>query len=131
MNNNSIDNVIDADVANLPAVLQRNERIVRRSFWRKMRRAMGRIPFADDVLAAYYCATDPRTPARVRAVLLAALAYFVLPTDLIPDIVVGMGFSDDATVIATTIGIVNGYIRRRHRVRARTFFDLPHIHDED
>lgn len=125
-----VDDIIDIEVANLPAVIEKNERLVRVSFWRKMRRVAGRIPFADDVVAAYFCATDPNTPARVRAVLLAALAYFVIPTDLIPDFITGLGFTDDATVIATTIGIVSGHIKRRHRARARAFLDLPELPDE-
>jgi NAD(P)-dependent dehydrogenase (short-subunit alcohol dehydrogenase family) len=55
-------------------------------FWPKIRRLAARLPFAEDLLAAYYAATDPQTPTRVRAVLLAALAYFVTPADLIPDV---------------------------------------------
>jgi uncharacterized membrane protein YkvA (DUF1232 family) len=29
-----------------------------RRFWRKLRRALGRVPFAEDLLAAYFCAID-------------------------------------------------------------------------
>ena len=38
----------------------------------------------EDLLAAYYCAFDRETPLQVRAVLLGALAYFVLPFDGMP-----------------------------------------------
>ena len=100
------------------------------SFWRKFRRASGRIPFAEDLVAAYYCAIDPATPTRVRAVLLAALGYFVLPTDAIPDVIMGLGFTDDATVLATTIGIVSSYIKPVHRVSAREALDLPPVTED-
>ncbi len=105
--------------ANLPAVIHRNEHIVKRGFWAKARRVVRLIPFSEDLFAAYFCAMDDATPARVRAVLLAALAYFVVPTDLVPDFIAGLGFTDDATVIATVIGIVSGHIKPRHRDQAR------------
>ena len=59
---------------------------VRRRFWTTFRKAARYIPFADDLVAAYYCALDPATPHRVRAVLLGALAYFILPFDAVPDL---------------------------------------------
>jgi len=112
--------------ANLPSVIHANERIVARGFWRKMRRVVRVIPFAEELVAAYYCATDDSTPARVRAVLISALAYFVVPTDIIPDFIAGLGFTDDATVIAAAIGIVSGHIKYRHHYQARETLDLPH-----
>ena len=43
-----------------------DEATIRRDFWSKLKRLGGRIPFAEDLVAAYYCATDPKTPNRVR-----------------------------------------------------------------
>ena len=62
----------------------RNEERVRRDFWRKAARVAARLPFAEDLLAAYYCAFDQATPFQVRAALVGALAYFVLPFDFLP-----------------------------------------------
>lgn len=87
-------------------------------FWPKVRKIAGQIPFMDDLTAAYFCALDPKTPTKVRGVLMAALAYFVVPTDLIPDVLLGVGFTDDATVLATAIGIVSGHIKPSHREAA-------------
>src|SRR3546814_16423891 len=81
-----------------PRRIAADERTVRRGFWRKIARVAGRVPFADEAVAAYFCALDPTTPGRVKATILAALAYFVLPADMVPDIVAGLGFTDDATV---------------------------------
>ena len=80
---------------------------------------MGRVPFLDEAVAAYYCAADPKTPHRVQAVLLGALGYFVVPTDMIPDFIAGLGFSDDAAVLAAAIGAVRRHITDDHRARAR------------
>lgn len=96
----------------------REER-VRQRFFRTLRKAARYIPFADDVVAAYYCALDPATPHKVRAVLLAALAYFVLPVDAVPDLLAGIGFGDDATVLLATIAVVRGHITPVHREAAR------------
>ena len=103
----------------LPDRIARNERIVREGFWRKLRRALGRIPFAEDAVAAYYCAIDGQTPLHARAILLAAVAYFVIPIDVIPDAIAGLGFSDDATVLATAIAVAGTHIRPEHREKAR------------
>jgi len=116
---------LDYNPAHLPTVIVANERIVREGFLDKLRRWAGYVPFAEDIGAAYYCAVDAQTPTRVRAILMAALAYFVLPADLIPDIITGFGFTDDATVIATAIGLVSGYIRPEHRQRARILLRRP------
>ena len=115
----------------LPAVIARNRRTVERGFWKKLLAVAGRIPFAEDLAAAYFCAADPLTPTRVRGVLLAALAYFVIPVDVIPDFIAGFGFTDDAAVLATAIGLVSRHIKPRHRQRARAALDLPQLPDQD
>ncbi len=91
-----------------------NATTVREGFWPKMARFLARVPFARQALAAWYCAFDPATPGRVKGMLLAALAYFVVPVDLIPDLLPGLGFSDDLTVLATTIGLVRAHMKPRH-----------------
>jgi len=95
----------------------------RRGFWRKLRRAIGRAPFVEDAAAAWYAARDPETPSRVRAILYGALGYFVVPTDLIPDVILKLGFTDDATVLLLAIQAVAGHIQDRHRAQARAIFD--------
>lgn len=104
---------------NLPAAIGGNERRVRRDFWTKLRRYAARLPFTEDLIAAYYCATDRATPSRVRAILFAVLAYFIVPTDMIPDFVAGFGFTDDMTVLLAAIATVRGHITTAHRQQAR------------
>jgi uncharacterized membrane protein YkvA (DUF1232 family) len=88
-------------------------------FWRKVRRVVARIPFTEDLLAAYFCAMDRNTPTYVRGILLGAVAYFVLPADMIPDILAPLGFTDDASVIAAAIAAVGSHLQPRHRTQAR------------
>lgn len=99
--------------------MEDDEAIVERGFWRKLAGVAARIPFADEALSAYLAARDPATPTRVRAVLLGALAYFVMPVDIIPDFVAGLGFTDDATVLLLAAQTVSGHIKEHHRERAR------------
>lgn len=94
---------------------RRRETRVRLEFWRTAKRAARHIPFMDEVVAAYYCALDPRTPFRVRGTLLAALAYFVLPLDIIPDFLVGFGFTDDLAVLTAAITSIRSHIKPAHR----------------
>jgi uncharacterized membrane protein YkvA (DUF1232 family) len=99
--------------------LSRDRTLVEEGFWPKFRRVASRLPFAEDLLAAYYAAVDPATPRRVRAALFGALAYFVLPVDMIPDIIVGLGFTDDAAVLAAALRTLAAHVRPDHRERAR------------
>jgi uncharacterized membrane protein YkvA (DUF1232 family) len=122
-------NFPDPAAIQLPAVIVRNRRTVEHGFWKKLLKVAGRIPFAEDLAAAYFCAFDPLTPGRVKGVLIAALAYFVIPIDAIPDFIAGFGFTDDAAVLATAIGLVAGHIKPRHRRRARSALGLPDMED--
>jgi uncharacterized membrane protein YkvA (DUF1232 family) len=95
--------------------LAQDRESLRKQFWRKLKRVAARLPFAEDLLAAYYCAFDRQTPRHVQAALLGAIAYFVLPFDFIPDMLPVLGFTDDAAVLATAIRMVASHITPEHR----------------
>ena len=101
----------------------KRERQIRRDFWAKLKRFAGRVPFVEDLVATYYCTLDPATPMRVRGMLLAALAYFILPFDLIPDMIVGLGFADDAALLTAVLGLVASHITPTHRAAAARALD--------
>lgn len=96
-----------------------NERLVRSKLKDKVRRTLGKIPFAGDALAAYYAALDPATPRHVKAILLGALAYFIMPVDMVPDFLVGFGYTDDAAVLATALRSLAPYVTDAHRDKAK------------
>src|SRR6201994_4488077 len=100
--------------------LAQDRESVRRRFWSKLKRVAARLPFAEDLLSAYYCAFDKQTPRHVQAALLGAIAYFILPFDFIPDMLPVLGFTDDAAVLATAIRMVAAHIKPEHREAART-----------
>lgn len=106
-----------------PRAFSDRERKVRREFWAKLKRFAARVPFSQDLVSAYYCALDPATPIRVRGMLLAALAYFILPTDFIPDILGGLGFADDIALLSAVIGLVSSHITPIHRAAAARALD--------
>src|SRR4051812_41221671 len=112
----------------LPLPATRDALIVQRDFWRKLVKVAGQIPFAEDLVAAWFCATDPLTPARAKGILMASLAYFVVPFDAIPDFIAGFGFTDDAAVLAMAIRLVAKHLKPHHYVRARAALGLPETH---
>ncbi|MEX0693831.1 MAG: YkvA family protein [Rhodospirillales bacterium] len=106
---------------------EENEQIVEEGFVSKARRTLGRVPFTDDAVAAYYCATDPVTPNRVRVTLMAALAYFVMPFDMLPDFIAMLGFTDDAAVFWAAWRSVSGHVTDAHRARARALLGKEQV----
>jgi len=99
--------------------LAQDRESVRKRFWIKLKRVAAKLPFAEDLLAAYYCAFDKHTPRHVQVALLGAIAYFILPFDFIPDMMPVLGFTDDAAVLATAIRLVATNITEDHRAAAR------------
>lgn len=100
------------------AVLPRADTVAAR-----MRRATRHVPFMDDVLAMYYCAIDPKTPAKIKAVIGASLLYFVMPLDIIPDFLPLIGYTDDAGALLLTVKYVSSHVKPEHRERAKAKID--------
>ena len=109
---------LDPSRALVPSVQRVNEMRVSKGFWPKIRRTAAKIPFAGQVISVWFAARDPETPTAAKGIMLGALAYFVLPIDAIPDIFAGIGFTDDAAVIAALLATLSANIKRRHRDQA-------------
>lgn len=114
-NHASPEDAIDPTKALVPAVQQVNEMRVRAGFWPKVGRVAARLPFADRLVSVYYAARDPETPLAAKGIMMGALAYFVLPTDAIPDVLAGIGFTDDAAVITALLATLGANVKRRHK----------------
>jgi uncharacterized membrane protein YkvA (DUF1232 family) len=95
-----------------------DEQAVKQNFWPKLQQNLARIPFAEDAVAAWYCANDTKTPLKVKGTLVAALAYFILPFDIVPDFILGLGFTDDLAVLMTAMTLVRNHVTQDHRNRA-------------
>ncbi|MBY0319760.1 MAG: DUF1232 domain-containing protein [Reyranella sp.] len=98
-----------------------DEARVRRGFWQKARSTLGKVPFTEDAVAAFHCAADSATPLPIRATLFGALAYFVLPFDAIPDILLGLGYTDDAAIMVAAFTAARMHITEAHRAKARAW----------
>ncbi len=116
-----VNQILDPSKALVPATVKLNEERVARGFLPKIKRVAARVPFAAEALSVWWCARDPATPAAAKGMMMAALAYFVLPTDVIPDILPALGMTDDAAVIAAVIAIVGKNLRPRHKEAAKAF----------
>jgi uncharacterized membrane protein YkvA (DUF1232 family) len=103
--------------------LRKDRTQVERDFWQKLKATCRKIPFVDDLASVYFCAIDPATPLQTKAILFAALAYFVLPFDVVPDFIALLGFADDAAVLYAAIRSVLPHIKPEHRVRAKEALD--------
>jgi uncharacterized membrane protein YkvA (DUF1232 family) len=110
---------LDPSRALVPSVVRVNERRVARGLLPKLRRVAAHVPFAAEALAVWYCARDEETPAVAKGMMLAALAYFVMPLDAIPDIIAGIGYTDDAAVFMAMLALVGKNLKPRHRAAAR------------
>src|SRR3954469_12579282 len=113
------DDVLDPKKALVPATVRVNEQRVTRGFWPKMRKLATKVPFAADALSLWWCAKDPTTPTAAKGMMFAALAYFVLPLDAIPDVLPAIGFTDDAAVITALIALIGNNLKPRHRDEAK------------
>jgi uncharacterized membrane protein YkvA (DUF1232 family) len=116
-----VNSIIDPSKALVPEVIKVNEQRVAKGFWPKIRKVATKVPFAADALSVWWCARDPDTPKAAKGMMLAALAYFVLPTDVIPDILAGVGFTDDAAVFAALIAVVGKHLKPAHKTSAKAF----------
>jgi uncharacterized membrane protein YkvA (DUF1232 family) len=96
-----------------------NETTVTKDFWPKLKKSLASVPFAEEVIASYYCAFDPATPLKVKGILLGALAYFIMPFDVIPDVLLGLGFTDDMAVLYTAISLIRSHMTQAHRDKAK------------
>ena len=105
--------------------------MVRDGLWTKLRRAVGSIDFAREAVAAWHCARDPKTPARVKTILIGTLAYFILPTDVITDVLLGLGFADDAAVFLAAWKAGSGHITEGHREQAKLALDRQKLAPKD
>ncbi|WP_169546243.1 YkvA family protein [Sneathiella aquimaris] len=103
--------------------MQSDKRLVMREFAQKLRSNLGKIPFAEDVTASFYCAMDSKSPAFVKAVLFGALAYFIMPADVIPDFIAALGYTDDASVLLAAMKTVKSHIAPDHREKALAFLE--------
>ncbi len=114
---------LPASMALVPYAVRVNASLVRRGFWPKIRRVAASVPFAEDAVALWFCTLDKETPASTKAILFAALAWFVAPKPFrirkLPIPIPGLNLADDAAVIAAALALAKRAIQPRHREAAK------------
>ncbi|GGA80600.1 YkvA family protein [Ornithinibacillus halotolerans] len=71
------------------------------------------------VLILYYTLQKPEVPKKVKATIVGALGYFILPIDLIPDVAFGAGFIDDLGILTAALLQVAVYVDDEVKAKAR------------
>jgi uncharacterized membrane protein YkvA (DUF1232 family) len=71
------------------------------------------------VLLLFYVLQKPEVPKKVKAVIIGALGYFIVPLDLIPDIAAGLGYTDDLGVLVSALVTASMYIDDEIKEQAR------------
>ena len=74
-------------------------------------------------LQLYYVMKNPDCPLHIKATIIAALGYFILPIDLIPDIIPGLGFTDDLAAITAALVLAQAYVDEDVKRKAREKLD--------
>ncbi|NVJ67338.1 MAG: DUF1232 domain-containing protein [Gammaproteobacteria bacterium] len=94
------------------------------SFWQKTKHFAIKIgkETVEKSLIMYYCMKDSDTPAKHKSIILSALGYFILPVDLIPDILPG-GWMDDLGALALAFSTVTSSIKDEHVEMAQIKLD--------
>lgn len=89
--------------------------------WEKIRKNIAKIgvKVIYQALLLFYVAQSPYCPAKVKAGIIGALGYLISPLDLVPDIMMGIGYTDDAAMIAAALAIAQVYITDEIRAQAR------------
>lgn len=113
-----------AEPPNAVAGNEASKKDAERKLMDKVVSLMGKLNFLQDAMSMFFCARDAETPGIVKVALFGALAYFLLPLDIIPDAVPIMGFTDDAAIISSALFTFGKYITDEHRARARRFLTV-------
>jgi len=90
-------------------------------FWRKLRQiaaVVGR-KVLYPALLLHYLLRDQRVPIKTKTMIIGALGYLILPTDLMPDFIPALGFTDDLTAIMVVLRAVKKYITPEIDARAK------------
>jgi len=90
-------------------------------FWDKLKKfgkkAGSSVVYA--VLLLYFTLQKPEVPVKAKTIIIGALGYFILPLDLIPDVAVGVGYTDDLGALGVALFQVAIYIDDDIKNRAK------------
>ena len=100
-------------------------------FIRFIRGTGRRLHFLPKLMTIFYCMQDKDTPKFVKLALMGALGYVILPLDLVSDAFIGIGWLDDAAVVAAACAWPERTSSRSTWKRYAACFPLPTCDDID
>ncbi len=109
--------VIEPEVVDLGYVKNFSEK----GFWAKVGKVVksAGLEVIYKALQLYYATKNPECPAGVKAAIYAALGYFILPLDVVPDFIPGMGFADDLAALTAALVMAGAYVDLGVKTKAR------------
>ena len=96
-------------------------------FIRFIRGTGRRLHFLPKLMTIFYCMQDKDTPKFVKLALLGALGYVILPLDLVSDAFIGIGWLDDAAVVAAALRLAGTYVKPEHLEKVRRMFPFANV----
>ncbi len=110
-NGDSPEELDQLDIPETEEEYNAQEKYVHENFEEKMQSLRGGIRLAKHVLALFRYMTDGAIPWYKKSVVVAALVYFIMPFDAIPDMLPLIGYLDDFGVIAATLAFLGKEIK--------------------
>lgn len=101
---------------------QSNSNYSSQRFWDKLQQFAQQAGRAvvENALTLYYAAQEPTTPHWAKLVIYSSLAYFILPTDAVPDFIPMMGYGDDLSALTSALVTVAMAITPEVKDKARS-----------
>lgn len=96
-------------------------------FIRFIRGTGRRLHFLPKMMTIFYCMQDKDTPKFVKLALMGALGYVILPLDLVSDAFIGIGWLDDAAVVAAALRLAGTYVKPEHLEKVRRMFPFAKV----
>ena len=96
-------------------------------FIRFIRGTGRRLHFPPKLMTIFYCMQDKDTPKFVKLALMGALGYVILPLDLVSDAFIGIGWLDDAAVVAAALRLAGTYVKPEHLEKVRHMFPFANV----
>ena len=83
-----------------------------KSFWEKVAELVKKAAkeLLEKALWLYYAAESPDTPAKAKYIVYGALGYLIMPIDAVPDLIPGVGYTDDLGVITVALLLIAFHI---------------------
>ena len=91
------------------------------SFWKKLRRVTSKVgaKVLYPALQLYFLLQSDKVPVKAKTFIIGALGYLILPTDLVPDFIPALGFTDDLTALMVALRTLNKYLTPDINTRAK------------